>query len=734
MPPERWRVFAHSLLVALAFSSVRARAQDSTVARAPAMATVRPVTVDYYGTKVLDNYRYFEDLKDPEVQRWMKSQSDYTHAILRRIPGRNALLARFRELDDSQQLTIDAVWRLPGERYFYLKRLASEATAKLYSRIGLDGEEKLLLDPDSVVLALPNQGKGPGAIESVALSDNGKYAVVGITPGGLEYDTELHVIESESGHEIGNPILRVLGIDKTQWLPDNRSFLYSQLQLRPRGASAVQSEQKQRVYMHVVGTDARNDRAVFGFQVLPSVDVDSTQFAWIETAPASQFAVGFVHDGLLPNSAIYIAPMAGVGKSGQEWRRVAAKSDLVTQVAQHGDDLYLLTFKNASNYKVVRTNARKPDFANAEVVVPSSAAVVEEMSAASDALYVKVMEGGIERLLRVSFGAHSKVDVVPLSLWGNIFLSSDPRVAGPMLFLGALTKAAVLYSYDPETRKLTNTRLQPQGPNDSPSSIESVELRIPSYDGVRVPLSIVYPKGMKRDGSHSALLSGYGAYGLSKWASFDASQMAIYERGVVQATCHVRGGGEFGEAWHLAGKESTKSNTWLDFIACAQYLIREGYTSPAHLAAEGSSAGGIMVGRAIEERPDLFAVAIGKSPASDMLRQATTANGKSNMSEFGSVDSERGFRALYSMSPYANVREGTKYPAVLVSTGTNDPRVAPWEPAKLVARLQAATTSRKPVLLFVDSEAGHFYTLSEPDEWTFILWQTGDPDFQPINP
>jgi prolyl oligopeptidase len=255
-----------------------------------------------------------------------------------------------------------------------------------------------------------------------------------------------------------------------------------------------------------------------------------------------------------------------------------------------------------------------------------------------------------------------------------------------------------------------------------------------------VPLSIVYRRGIKLDGSNPAWLNGYGAYGSSSSPYFDPIDLALFENGGgVYATCHVRGGGEYGEGWHLAGKIATKPNTWKDFIACAQYLIDNKYTTPAHLAGEGGSAGGILIGRTITERPDLLAAAIDVVGMSDTLRSETTQNGETNIPEFGSTKTEEGFKALYAMSSYDHVEDKTPYPAVLLETGMNDPRVAPWEMGKMAARLEAATSSGKPVLLRVDFAGGHgsmggtkqqvYEKLA--DEMSFLLWQLGVPDFQP---
>ena len=264
-------------------------------------------------------------------------------------------------------------------------------------------------------------------------------------------------------------------------------------------------------------------------------------------------------------------------------------------------------------------------------------------------------------------------------------------------------------------------------------------MKVKSWDGTQVPLSIVHMKSVKRDGSNPTAMLGYGAYGVDASSPYSRSMRAWYERNGVTATCHVRGGGEYGEAWHQAALQATKPNSWKDFIACAEYLIAHQYTSASHLSVVGGSAGGILVGRAIEERPDLFAAAVARSPAADMLRLETTAIGPHNILEFGSVKTEAGFRSLYAMSPYANVKNGLKYPAVLITTGINDPRVPAWMPAKFAARLEAATASGKPVLLRVDYDAGHGFIdatqrqreLWLADDLAFWLWQSGDPAFQP---
>lgn len=724
------------------------RQSKQQIAPAP-VAPVRPVTTDYYGTKIVDPYRYMENLKDPKVQAWMKAQDEYTRAVLARIPGREKLLARIRQLDQSVPRV--QVTQLPGNRYLVLKSLPGASTASLYLRHGLDGKDKLLVDPGKIKLAPANQGKGRSTIGYFSLSPDGRYVAVGITPGGAQNDTELHVIATATGRQTGAVILRAsMGSIAAQalslWLPDSQSFVYERLPKLPPGAPATELYQKERAYLHTLGRNPAKDPPVFGYDVVPTIHFPSSDTVSVEVPPGSAYAIGQINSGATSlKSAFYIEPVAALGRTTSAWREVAKLSDDVlsappaASIAIHGDELCLLTYQKAPNYKVICTDARKPDLATAETVVPPGRAVVTGIHAAGDALYVNMMDGGINRVLRVSYGANPEVEKIGLPFKGSVKVETDPRLPGALLGMQSWTKAYRIYAYDPTAKRITDTNLQPTGPYDNPTNVESVEVKVPSYDGTLVPLSIVYPKGMKLNGTNPTLLEGYGAYGYVISPQFQTVYLAWYEQGGVYAACHVRGGGAYGEPWHLAGKGPTKPNTWRDFIACAQYLIAHKYTSPAHLAGMGISAGGITVGRAITTRPDLFAAAIDWTGVADMLRFETTATGEANIPEFGSMNTKAGFEALYAMSPYAHIKAGTRYPAVLLMTGMNDPYVVPWQLAKMAARLQAATSSDRPVLLRIDYAGGHStfdQTKAQREEAladisSFLAWQLGVAGFQP---
>jgi prolyl oligopeptidase len=737
-PRKHWIfVFAVNLLFTSTALVQAQSASDSSLA-APPVAPVRAVVDDYYGVKVADPYRYMENLKDPEVAAWFKGQNEYTRAALARIPGRAKLLTRVRELDQSVPSVFTS--RLPEDLYLIWKRNPNEDVEKLYLRSGLKGSDRLLVDPEKIHLTPEDQAKGKAAIAGSITSDDGKLLVVGIIPGGSETNTELHVLEVATGHELPDVITHGACAEGqfVSWLPDNHSFVYGRLQNLPADAPAEQVRQNFRSYLHVLGTDPEKDTPVFGSGVVPGIDVDPSLIASVVVPRGAHYAVGILNGSVTPNSAYYIAPIDSLGKPGTPWRKVADFPDGVTDLAVQGDDLYLLTYKDAPRYKVLRLDARKPDLAAAEVVVPPSQSVITGISRAKDGLYVQLMDGGISRLSRLAYGPTPKSESVPLPFDGSAFLNSDPRLPGILLFLSSWTRAFSVYAYDPKTRMVTDTGVQPAGPFDHPPNLDSVEVKVPSHDGTMVPLSIVYRKGLTMNGTNPVLLEAYGSYGFSITPYYASSQLAWFELGGVIATCHVRGGGEYGEEWHLGGKGATKPNTWLDFIACAQYLVDKKYTSPARLAGTGGSAGGILIGRAITEKPDLFGAAIIDVGMLDTVRSETSANGETNIPEFGTVKNEEGFKDLYTMSAYAHVKDQIAYPAVLLTTGSNDPRVDPWMPGKMTARLQAATSSGKPVLLRVDYGGGHGGGSGETeqqeaaaDRWSFLLWQFGVPEFQP---
>ena len=690
---------------------------------------VRSVTDDYFGTKVSDPYRWLENQKDPEVVAWMKAQNDYTREVLAKIPGRDQLRERIRALDNAGSVVSGLqVW---GGRYFYYKTEPGSDNRKLYVRDNLSAGERLLVDPEKL-----NTPEGRHfSIDYFQPSPDGKYVAYGLSPGGSE-DSVMHVSEAATGKVLSDVIDRAQ-FGQPSWLTDD-TFYYTRTQKLAADAPATAKYQKLRTYHHVLGADPDKEEAVFGYSVSPDVKVAEDDFPVVVFSPgAPNYLLGLVIHGVKREFDIYAVPFQQSVSAKTSWKKVVDDSDDVTGFDLHGDSLFLLTHKAASRFKVLQVSLKNPDLTHAAVVVPASDAVVVGVSAAKDGLYVQDLDGGIGRLRRLPYES-PQLEAVKLPFDGAIqSLVTNPTEAGAWLELTSWTKSPLWYALDASSGKLTDTGLVPPSPVDY-SQIESEEVKAKSADGTMVPLSIVHQRGMALDASHITWLEGYGSYGITLDPTFRPTLLAFFEHGGVFAVAHVRGGGEYGEDWHLGGQKLTKQHTIDDMLAGAEYLIEHKYTSPAHLAGEGTSAGGITIGGSITQRPDLFGAALVRVGDSDSLRSELMASGPANIPEFGTVKEPDGFKALFAMDAYQHVKPDTRYPAVLLTTGVNDPRVAPWQAAKMTARLQADTSSGKPVLLRVDYDAGHGMGSTKTqrddelaDEAAFLFWQLGAPDFQP---
>lgn len=706
--------------------------QTTTPLDKPPVAPVRPVTDDYFGIKVTDSYRYFEKPDDPEFMAWLKGQDAYTRAQLARIPARDAFLKRVIELDNSAPATVSSVTRTLSDRYFYLKTRSGEITAKLYMRDTLKGEEKLLVDPDR----FKGSDGAPHAINYYTASFDGRYAAYGESAGGSE-NAVIRIFDTQTMKDTGEVIDRA-EFGGPAWLVDNKSFVFNRLQKPGPDFQPVDKYRRSIAWLHVVGTSPDKDVAVLGINLSPRVPVDPDDFPAVVTDPASGFAVGLVIHGVQREITMYAAPLSSIAHPDIQWKKICDVDDAVTAEAIRGSYIYLLTHKDTPRFHIIRTNLASPDLARAETIVPQREGVLTQLGASADALYVQELDGGVNHLLRVPFGS-TKIEMAPLPFDGAFDVeTTDSRLPGALISMRSWVKGTRILSYDPKTNTTTNTGLRPEGPFDNLADLTSVEVKYPSYDATLVPLSIVYKKGIALDGSHPTILEAYGAYGITLDPNFDPTYIAWLERGGVFAVAHVRGGGEYGEDWHKWGQKLTKPNTWRDTIAAGEYLIQQKYTSSAKLAAFSASAGGITIGRAITERPDLFGAALIRVGDLNSLRSETMPSGPANIPEFGTVATQAGFEDLYRMDSFHHVRDGVAYPPVMLTTGINDPRVSSWEPAKFTARMQAATASGKPVLLRVDFEAGHGFgsTRREREEEfadmaSFLLWQFGDPAFQP---
>jgi prolyl oligopeptidase len=689
------------------------------------------VTETHFGVSVGDPYRYFEDPKDQGLANYFKAQSSYTRAVLDAIPGRTALAARIAQLDNAVEAVGDV--QPIGGVYFYEKRPAGANTARIYTRAIAGGPERLVFDPGRFARSKNEHY----SIDYFSPSPDGRYLAAGVSEGGSE-KTVLHVLDVRTGRLLPDVIDRAIYITPS-WRDDGRSFYY--FRTPPAAPNQPQSakDTKGVARLHVLGRNPDRDPAIFGYGVDPRIPFAPEDAAVVTVSPRTRWAIGIIGHGVQNEVTVYAAPAAAATGAHVPWRKIAGYSDNVLEATAIADTLYLLAHKNVPRHELLALDLRAGTLRTARTVVPQSTRVIEDASLAGDGLYLRDLDGGLSTMRRLAIrrdGSAAEIGEVTLPFAGAIDgLSTDPMVPGVTFALQSWTESPRIYRTGLNL-PLNDTGLRKPSAADF-SGVVARELFATSADGTKVPLSIVMPKDAALDGSHPTLLDGYGAYGIVIRPAFSATRLSWYERGGIFAECHARGGGEYGEDWHFGAHIATKQRTVDDFIACAQYLVAQHYTSTAHLAGMGTSAGGVTIGNAIVQHPEMFAAAIDNVGDTNPVRDEFAEGGPANIPEFGTITSQVGWNALYSTDPYVHVKDGTAYPSVLAITGANDPRVAPWIVAKFAARLQAATSSGKPVLLRVDYDAGHGLLGSSraqaqaftTDVESYLFWQLGDPAF-----
>ncbi|HEV8690476.1 MAG TPA: prolyl oligopeptidase family serine peptidase, partial [Ideonella sp.] len=623
------------------------------------------------------------------------------------------------------------VVRLPGERLFYLKREAGHSQFKLVTRIGAAGQERVLVDPEQLTKA-----KGvPHAINYFVPSWDGKRMAYGMSAGGSE-DASLYLMDVASGKQLGQPIPRVHE-SLVHWAPDNQRVTYNQVRALPADAPPTETFLDSTVFVLRAGAPEREARPLFGPLVNKALKLERLDVAGVSFDPTSRFMFARTTDTTVPEGKIFVAPVAQLGKPQIAWRQVSAFDDGITDVRLRGDTLYLRTHKGAPRGRWLALDLGKGGGVEAAqvAIAEPERGVLKGITLGRGALYAEVSEGFSTRVLRFGAPGTPAVDMMP-SRGGSSFAVDDPAHAHADLWVMTSSwieppsiQRIAAADKPPVDTGLMRLRVPPGTP-----ALTVSEVMVPSHDGVQVPLAIVHRADLKRSEPHPTLLIGYGSYGLSFEAFFNARTVAWLERGGVLAYANVRGSGAFGDAWHRAGFKTTKPNTWKDGIASAKYLIDKGYATPKTMGAWGGSAGGIFVGRMVTEAPELFAAAIFDVGMMDTIRSEESANGITNISEFGTVKDPVEFKALMEMSTYHQIKDGTAYPAVMLIHGLNDPRVDVWQSAKAAARLQAASASGKPVLLRLDGQAGHGIGSTAQqqasklaDIYAFLLWQFNQP-------
>ena len=728
-------------LLSVALLAFSGHAQTKSAYRFAGVEVAAPLPAQnvqdvYWGKTVDDPYRFLEQVKDPAVVSWMRGQADASDAILKRLPGRQSIFNTLKEKDLVGGTVITGIQRTAGNRWFYLKRLQGQSQATLVWRDGVSGEEKLLVDPE---LFTKEKGK-PHAIQSFHPSPDGKLMAYGIHASGSEIGN-MYVIDVAKGQTVISPIDRIR-FASVSWRENSSGLFFSRL--RPGFESMKSTERFADTGRYYLDLKQPNpDHLIFNASMYPQLKLPSFATGGIAELPGSDLAAMVIYFGVDRRLAMYVAKMDDVLAGKAQWREVFKQSDDVREVDMGHGFVYLRSAMNAPRFKVLKLKVPELNLSQAETLLPESEGVLRSMSISKDALFVTRREGVNTSLLKISANGSvglnmpAPVQKLSLPLEGNVTVIASPDHSELVVAISSWTQALRRYVYSAGSGQLVRLNLAP--PVEPVQKVEIVarEVMVPSHDGVKVPVSIIMRADAVLNGQNPTILYGYGAYGNTEEPSRSTGVITWVERGGIYAFAHVRGGGALGSQWHEAGHKTTKYNTWKDGIAAAEWMIAHGYTRASKLGIYGGSAGGIFVGRAITERPDLFAVAVPSVPVLDMVRSEQRANGVANIPEYGTVKVEAEFHALLRNSSYHSVKDGIRYPATLLMHGVNDSRVDVWQSLKFASRLADAQKGQQPVLLRLDYDAGHGAGSGSDqamqrtaDMQAFMLWQMGEVGFQ----
>jgi len=694
------RQWLPALLLALLVSPSLVLTQEGAAPRPPKTRTDN-VTERIQGVEISDPYRWLEDQQSPETRAWIDAENKYTRAYLDSWPGRAALKQRLTEILKVETISV------PVERngkYFFKRRAPDQEQGALYMRVGPEGKDEVLVDPNPLS---PDKNI---SVDFDDVSNDGTLVAYSLRNGG-EDETTVHLLDVRARTELPDQLPKRLYFDFAI-KPDKSGLYYSWA--APEGP---------RLSYHETGSDPAKDPELFGKGYGPDKTIDCDL-----SEDGHYLTITVAYGSAADRTEVYFQDLEKQGPIRPLVNDIPAR--FLGEVG--GDHIFLHTNWKAPNGRVLEADLGNPERERWREIVPESDAAIESVSLAGGKLFVRYIRNASSQL-RVFDGAGTHVRDIELPAIGSVE-EFNGRWASKEAFY-QFTSFPIrrrIYRYNTESGKQSVWAEIHVPINAERLEVKQVWYR--SKDKTRVPMFLMYRKGTKVDGSNPTLLNGYGGFNLNMTPFFSARAALWADQGGVFAEPNLRGGGEFGEAWHRAGMLGNKQNVFDDFIAAAEWLVDNHYTQPSKLAIEGASNGGLLVGAALTQRPDLFRAVVCAYPLLDMLRYQKFFVAKYWVSEYGSADNPAQFKYLYAYSPYQRVKPGTKYPAVLFVTGDGDTRVAPLHARKMTALLQADTGSGLPVLLRYDTEAGHSHGVSvtktideATDSLGFLFWQLKAP-------
>jgi len=705
-------LLAFSFVAATLWADDTAPSSKSAVS-APPTAKAQPVVDDVQGHKITDSYRWLEDGTSPETQEFVRGELAYTRSVLDPLPGREQMQKRLTELSTTGSIGTP---QPAGKYYFYTRREGSQNQPALLVREGAQGKDRVLVDVNQMA------ADGTIALDWWYPSEDGKYVAYGNSHSGSEGST-LYVIETATGKLLSDTIERTR-FASLSWKKDNSGFYYSR---HPKKGEVPEGEEVYhvKIFYHPLGGDPVKDALIFGenlgTQDIPQVQLADDDDRWLLITVSQGWA----------KSELYLQDLT----TGTPAVRITTGKDFLYGAEVFQNKVYVVTNEDATNYRVFTAEATNPGRENWKEIIPQDKDAV--------LLNVNVFGGKLYAQYQKNVSSHLQMLELDGKPLGEIALPAIGTVGGAggrwdrkeiFYSFQSFTVPSSIYQVDIGSRKSTLwDRIK--APID-PSAYEVKQLWFTSKDGTKVPMFVCHKKGIKLDGKNPTLLLGYGGFNISYTPNFSALRYLWLEHGGVYAIANLRGGSEFGEDWHRAGMLDKKQNVFDDFIGAAEHLIAEKYTNKDHLAIQGGSNGGLLMGVMITQRPDLFRAVICQVPLLDMLRYQNFQIAKLWIPEYGSAEDPKQFDYLYAYSPYHHVKAGTKYPAVLFMTADTDTRVDPMHAKKMVALMQAEAANgqsrEEPILLRIEPKAGH--GAGKPvakqieenvDIYSFLFWQLG---------
>lgn len=645
-----------------------------------------PHTDDYHGTAVADPYRWLEDLDSPETQAWVEAQNKVTFSHLETLPSREQFRQRLTKLWNHERFGLPAK---RGGRYFYTRNSGLENQNAVFVVDGLAGQPRLLIDPNKL------STDGTVALSNWVVSDNGKLFAYALSQAGSDWN-EWKVLEVDTGKELADH-LQWVKFSGISWTPDNLGFFYSRYDEPKSGEKFTGANYFQKLYYHRLGDPQAQDKLIYERQ-----DQKEWGFGG-EVTEDGRYLLISVWRGTERKNQVFYKDLHAPDSPVVEL--IAGFDAEYSFVGSQGPVFYVLTDQDAPLRRLIAIDTTKPQRDAWQPIIPEGKDVLQGVSLIGQHFIAQYLRDACSAVQVFDLsGKHLRnVDLPALGSAGGFGGRHD--TAETFYTFTNYTTPGTIYRYDVTTGQSTVFRT-PQVDFD-PANFEARQVFFPSRDGTRIPMMIVSKKGVKLDGTNPTILYGYGGFDVSQRPGFATSTVAWVEAGGIYAVANLRGGGEYGRAWHEAGMLDKKQNVFDDFLAAAQWLIDNKYTSPRHLAIRGGSNGGLLVGAAMTQRPDLFGAAVPAVGVMDMLRFHKFTIGWAWVNEYGSADDPAQFKTLLAYSPLHNLKPGTKYPPTLITTGDHDDRVVPGHSYKFAAALQAAHAGDAPVLIRIETRAGH---------------------------